>query len=92
MFGLVGAFNKSALCEDDYALTQYICNFIRKKGMDGLQFLSSYNMLGREKLLNHLQKNEGINAVVFNYEKAKVRNSQLYLITDSSIKVDSFRE
>lgn len=92
MFGLVGAFNKSALYDDDYVLTQYVCKYIKEKKIDGLQFISSYNMLGGEVLFDHLQKNEGINTVLFNYEKAKARNSQLFLITNSAISIEPFRQ
>lgn len=63
---------------------------MEEKGIDGLQFLSSYNRLGGEKLFNRVQKGEGINMALFNYTKAKARNSKLFLITDSSISIKPF--
>jgi uncharacterized protein YrzB (UPF0473 family) len=57
----------------NYLITQYISEYIKKLGFDGIKFKSSLN------------KN-GVNLTIFNYEKCKAVGSSLYQFTDMTVK------
>lgn len=92
-FELIQSFNKSALSKADYIFTQNICNYLKSIGIDGVQYASSYNMMGSTQFINNLQNNIGINLALFNHSKGQImskENTKLYLITESSISIEPF--
>ncbi len=59
----------------NYLITQYISEYIKKIGFDGIKFKSSSD------------KN-GINLTIFNYDKCRPINSSLHQLNDRTIKLD----
>lgn len=69
----------------DYVLTQYICDYFRKKGLDGVVFHSTGYTGERQ------EKNAGKNVIIFNYEKCEAISSKLYLTNKVDIELKPFK-
>jgi hypothetical protein len=62
----------------DYIPSQYLCEFIKKSGFDGVVYRSSVS--------------DGINLALFNPEKATGGTVSLYNVTKVSVAVDKASE
>ena len=74
-------FNRSYTSPRDYLLCQYISEFIKNLGYDGVAFRSSKVCTD----LNHGSNN--INYTIFHYEKCKATSSRLFFIKDQSYDI-----
>lgn len=64
--------------KDDYQICQYIGNFAKKIGFDGISYYSSKNK-------SNLKENAGINIAIFNFDKCEVISSKVKYISDITI-------
>lgn len=61
-----------------YLLTQYICEYAKKLGFDGVRYYSAFS----DPVRAYLDTNKPYdNLVIFNYHKCKAINSKLYLVS-----------
>ena len=79
VLALTRIYNTSALGEN-YLLCQYVSEFAKNIGFDGISFRSS-------KVKIVFIKNEGINFVIFNHQKCEAVSSELYYIYDRNFEV-----
>lgn len=63
----------------DYLICQYICEFAKNIGFDGITFYSS-------RIQKPLHLEEGINYTIFNYNKCHAISSELYLVSNIEIE------
>ena len=80
LFDLSRMFSKPIASDDDtldYVPTQYIAEYIKNLGYDGLGYKSSLHEF-------HQSGIEPINMVIFNYDKCEAVGSNLYQITDNT--------
>ena len=61
--------------KEDYHICQYIGQFVKSLGFDGIQYYSSKNR-------SNLDGNAGINYAIFNYEKCEPKSSILVHVLD----------
>lgn len=74
-------FNRSYTSPRDYLLCQYISEFIKNLGYDGVAFRSS-------KVCTDLNRgSNNINYTIFHYEKCKATSSRLFFIKDQSYDI-----
>lgn len=61
--------------ERNYCICQYVGNFAKKYGFDGIRYFSS-------KDANNMAENAGVNGAIFNYKKCKPVSSKLVYICE----------
>lgn len=74
-------FQAPATMKYDYLLCQYVSEFIKNWGFDGIAFYSSKT----QKDIN-----KGINYTIFNYEKCEAISSQLFFVEEVKRKYHSY--
>lgn len=60
--------------ELDYLPSQYLCEYVKSLGYDGIEYGSSF-------------KTNGINLAIFNDEKLEIKNVEVYEVTDITLKI-----
>lgn len=66
--------------EKDYIFPQFIASYCQHLGYDGIAYRSKY------ATKENVQKNQGINFTVFNYQKCEAIGSKLYTVNKISIQ------
>ena len=79
VLALTRIYNTPVL-DENYLLCQYVSEFAKNIGFDGIAFRSS-------KVKIDFIKNEGINFVIFNHQKCEAVSSELYYISDRNLEV-----
>ena len=79
MAKLDDTFSRPYRSNGDYLLCQYVSEFLKNIGFDGIRFLSS-------KVLQTFGSEDYVNYVIFNYEKCKPISSDLLYIFDTKIR------
>ncbi len=80
-------FSKPITKEDDildYIPTQYIAEYVKNLGYDGIAYKSSLD----RTISDSLSVPQKTNMVIFHYQKCTPVRSNVYRITDSSIKCE----
>ena len=83
LWALSDLFRQQYVNSGDYYLCQYISEYWKNLGIDGIRFKSAMS--------RYLDK-EGFNLTVFNYDKCKVTASKLYLVYSMTVKTDPENE
>ena len=79
VLALTRIYNTPVL-DENYLLCQYVSEFAKNIGFDGIAFRSS-------KVKIDVVENEGKNFVIFNYRKCEAVSSELYYISDRNLEV-----
>ena len=79
VLALTRIYNTPVL-DENYLLCQYVSEFAKNIGFDGISFRSS-------KVKIDFIKNEGINFVIFKHKKCEAVSSELYYIFDRNLEV-----
>ena len=66
--------SKGEISYGDYIFSQFIAEYCKNKGFDGMKFKSSFNKFG-----------SGNNVTIFNFSKCKPINSKLYFIENVTV-------
>lgn len=74
-------FNRNYINPRDYLLCQFISEFIKNLGYDGVAFRSS------KVRMNLNRRSDDINYTIFRYEKCKATSSRLFFIKDQSYDI-----
>ena len=74
-------FNRNYTNPRDYLLCQYISEFIKNLGYDGVAFRSS------KVRMNLDRRSDDINYTIFHYKKCKATSSSLFFIKDQSYDI-----
>lgn len=80
ILSLESAFQKPYAETGDYYLCQYICEYYKNWGMDGVMYRSAQKQMA--------QGREGICFTVFNYAKCDAVSSKLYYVCSNSVELD----
>jgi len=69
-----------------YIFTQYICEYFKRKNIDGVQFNSTNHSgeMGDDTV--------GKNLIIFSYDKCEAISSQLYLSRKVSVELEEFKQ
>ena len=74
-------FNQNYANPRDYLICQYVSEFIKNLGYDGVAFRSS------KVRMNLNRRSDNINYTIFRYEKCKATSSRLFFIKDHSYDI-----
>jgi hypothetical protein len=80
-------FSKPVTEEDsvlDYIPTQYIAEYVKNLGYDGIAYQSSLD----GEMRKNRQGSQRVNIVIFHYEKCKPVSSNVYCVTNSRIECE----
>ena len=75
--------------QEHYKFTQYICNYIKNRGYDGVKYDSSIHFIDSPNSSGN--KENSYNYAIFNYEKCRAISSSLYLVRNVSVTVEPFQ-
>ncbi len=70
----------------DYQLSQYISEYIKNKGFDGIMYRSAYVSISKKVL-----EEKGVNITVFNYNKCESVSSELYRVDEIETTYESLK-
>lgn len=85
---IASEMNRTFYNDEDYLLTQFICEYVKNKGIDCILYQSTSHT-GNE-LEPREELSAGNNVVVFNKDAYKIISSNLYLVRNISIRKDQF--
>ena len=86
---IASEMNRTFFDDEEYILTQFICEYVKKKGIDGILYQSTTH--AGEEFEPREELSIGNNIVIFNKDNYTIASSDLYLVENICIKKEQFR-